>query len=146
MKGEILNSSMKCFATSFEIKRASDEASDDLTEDEGRVAVHHSYDSRSDIQWKRICDELTLLPSRKVVFGKAPWYFRHPLDGSSPLLKPEVRKRIKELDSWPPDLNEHEKIRGCLSPNVDAIVSLHPGEMLSAFPVLLDSPLLSFLF
>jgi fructose-1,6-bisphosphatase/sedoheptulose 1,7-bisphosphatase-like protein len=127
MKGEILNASIKCFAASLQVKLADVDASnvDSTSNDSEHHGLHRSFDDFvAGVQWKRICDELKIVPSRQVVFSKAPWSFCHVLDGTSPLLKPAVRKRINELGCWPADLNDHEKIRGCLAPEVKALVSL----------------------
>lgn len=115
MQGQILNSVIKCLAISFTVKLPHETENSTTHHREGRF-IQHSIDG--DVHW------LKVVPSRQVVFGEAPWSFRHVLDGTSPLLKPDIRKQIKDLGVWPPELNDHDKIRGCLSPEVHAIVSV----------------------
>lgn len=114
-----MDASVKCYVTSFKTKQDSDEQSND-------DVVHiFSFGEGPNVDWKLTCDKLKLERNRQVVFAKAPWSFRHILDETSPLLKPTVRNQCRELGCWPPDINNHEKIRHCLSPDVNAIVSCY---------------------
>ena len=123
MKGQILNASVKCFATSFELKHDSGDASNISFDHDSGALLHHSFDPNSNIHWKQVLDEIKLVPDRQAMFSKVPWSFRHVLDASSPLLKKEVRERIRNYGGgWPSDLDSHEKIRCCLSNDLNSIV------------------------
>jgi hypothetical protein len=98
---------------------------------------------------KRKYDQVKITPSNHPYFAHGSWYFRHVLDEHSPLLQPRVKKIIVKSGGWPSDLNDHAKIRRCLSKDVFEIVSfliLASELKLSSYPWIAQLLLLSHVF
>lgn len=58
--------------------------------------------------------KLALKPSFHPYFSRV-WFLRHTLDDTSPLLRRDVRKAIRDrCDGWDPSLNNYQDIRECL--------------------------------
>jgi hypothetical protein len=74
---------------------------------------------------------LDVEPSRNPLFSRV-WYVRHTLDEHSPLLKPEVRSRIKSNQGrWPDDLNDPKAIRSALMEFRQVVVTLNGTSMVT---------------
>jgi hypothetical protein len=76
---------------------------------------------------KRIYRMVDLNPSMKPHFAQGCWYVRHTLDGSSPFLCHDTRRKIDSLGGWPAEWNNHEAIRKRLSQDIFQIFLIFTG-------------------
>ena len=73
----------------------------------------HDLDNAPDTEPRRQFRNVNVEPSSVPLFDKI-LYVRHVLQQDSPLLKNEIRKRMKKNHGrWPPEIDTAEKIRGC---------------------------------
>lgn len=127
--GEIADASIKCMVVSVE----SDDEDNNLD-----IAEHVSIEGeqvnsgldesrRPSPVKKKIYCKLPVTPAENPFFSKGVWYVRHVLNEKSALLKPDIRRRIAEMGSWPSDIDSHSMIRDCLTDEVQSIVVMFQG-------------------
>lgn len=128
--GTIVDATVKCVVTSLRLVSASgvaenfenDESSNESNSDiEGNVQVGN--DSRHQLRLKRKFQELKLSPDKHPHFTHGALYYRHVLDENSPLLRSQIKERIRDVGGWPSDLNNPANIHDCLSKDIFDIVS-----------------------
>jgi len=95
---------------------------------EGLFSVQHA--GRDDVSvpsLKRTFQTIKVTPDSHPYFTQGSWNLRHQLDQKSPLLKPSIRRVIREIGGWPTYLNDPVKIRKCLSSDIFSIHIIFTG-------------------
>jgi hypothetical protein len=145
--GEISNAKISCVASSVRFMRSRNTVNKDIGQStldfDDKVDfddIQQVFDGRSHNDSraregkkcmlpniKRAFQQVQLTPDSHPYFAEGSWYLRHTLDQYSPLLKPSIRRVVREAGGWPTYLNDHDKIRKCLAADIFSLGIIFSG-------------------